>query len=81
MWDDPSAFKPDRFAPGGTEELTWSSRTVEHGKQGGAMLSFGGGHHMCTGRRFGFLQVTLPTPYPTPPNPSPLPPEPPPNAP
>ena len=48
----------------GTEELTWSSRTVEHGKQGGAMLSFGGGHHMCTGRRFGFLQATLTSPYP-----------------
>ena len=57
-WKEPAAFKPDRFAPGGTEETLWNSRTVEHGAESGHLLSFGGGHHMCTGRRFGYLQVT-----------------------
>jgi len=56
-WSEPEAFRPERFAPGGAEADTWSSRTVEHGANSGQMLSFGGGHHMCTGRRFGFLQV------------------------
>ncbi len=57
-WQEPEAFKPSRFASGGDEEDLWNSRTVEHGANPGHMLSFGGGHHMCTGRRFGYLQVS-----------------------
>ena len=45
---------------GGDEADYWNTKSVEHGAQSGLMLSFGGGHHMCTGRRFGFLQVSLP---------------------
>ena len=43
---------------GGDEADYWNTKSVEHGAQSGLMLSFGGGHHMCTGRRFGFLQIT-----------------------
>ncbi len=57
-WGEPGKFDPDRFASGGKEEALWSSRTAEHGTSAANMLSFGGGHHMCTGRRFGYLQVS-----------------------
>eukprot|EP00966_Prymnesium_polylepis_P042445 986058-Prymnesium_polylepis.1 len=35
----------------------FDSRSVGHGLMQGFMLSFGGGAHMCSGRRFGYLQV------------------------
>jgi sterol 14-demethylase len=57
-WHDPTEFKPSRFAPGGAEADTFDSRFVGHGVLQGLMMAFGGGAHMCSGRRFGFLQVT-----------------------
>jgi len=57
-WHDALAFKPERFAKDGPEASTFDSRSVGHGLQQGFMLSFGGGAHMCSGRRFGFLQVS-----------------------
>ena len=56
-WTDGAKFNPGRFNPGEAEAEHWSARTVEHGPSTGKMLSFGGGPHMCTGRRFGFLQI------------------------
>jgi len=64
FWSQAEEFRPDRFAPGSPEADTWSSKTVEHGVDTGKMLSFGGGHHMCSGRRFGFLQVVSDPPAP-----------------
>ena len=37
----------------------FDSRSVGHGLMQGFMLSFGGGAHMCSGRRFGYLQVLV----------------------
>ena len=57
-WQNPTEFDPNRYAPGGAEADTWSSRSSEHGPNTAKMLSFGGGHHMCTGRRFAYLQIS-----------------------
>lgn len=57
-WHDPTEFKPSRFAPDGAEIDAFDSRTVGHGINQGLMMAFGGGAHMCSGRRFGFLQVS-----------------------
>ena len=58
-WHDATEFKPSRFASGSDEAVTFNSRSVGHGKDDQAfMLSFGGGAHMCSGRRFGYLQVS-----------------------
>lgn len=72
-WHDATAFKPSRFLKGTSPEAdTFDSRSVGHGLLQGFMLSFGGGAHMCSGRRFGFLQararaVAAPTEPATPP--------------
>jgi len=58
FWHDAVDFQPSRFAPGGQEADTFDSRTVGHGVKQGLMMAFGGGGHMCSGRRFGFLQVS-----------------------
>lgn len=57
-WSDPQEYKPSRFAEGAEEASYWSYSKVEHGPTPAMMLSFGGGHHMCSGRRFGMLQVS-----------------------
>jgi len=57
-WHDAVEYKPSRFAPGGEEADTFDPRTVGHGVKQGLMMAFGGGGHMCSGRRFGFLQVS-----------------------
>ena len=57
-WHDADEFRPSRFAAGGAEADTFDSRSVGHGLQQGMMMAFGGGAHMCSGRRFGFLQVS-----------------------
>eukprot|EP00325_Prymnesiales_sp_UTEX-LB-985_P032542 CAMPEP_0174722152 /NCGR_PEP_ID=MMETSP1094-20130205/37685_1 /TAXON_ID=156173 /ORGANISM="Chrysochromulina brevifilum, Strain UTEX LB 985" /LENGTH=899 /DNA_ID=CAMNT_0015922949 /DNA_START=13 /DNA_END=2712 /DNA_ORIENTATION=- len=57
-WHDATDFKPGRFAPDGQEADTFDPRTVGHGVKQGLMMAFGGGGHMCSGRRFGFLQVS-----------------------
>ena len=56
-WSDPTAFKPARYLPGADAKDLFDSRSVGHGLMQGFMLSFGGGSHMCSGRRFGYLQV------------------------
>lgn len=64
-WHDPTEFKPSRFArpsetsAGGAEATHFDSDLVSHGSQDHVrMMAFGGGSHMCSGRRFGFLQVS-----------------------
>merc|ERR1719502_1212210 len=57
-WPDATEFKPERYLPGAHNEQMFDSRTVGHGLMQGFMLSFGGGAHMCSGRRFGYLQVS-----------------------
>lgn len=46
-WDSPETFDPDRFAPGREEHLRHTHSWVP----------FGGGPHMCIGRRFAEGQV------------------------
>ena len=46
---------PERYLPGAENEQMFDSRSVGHGLMQGFMLSFGGGAHMCSGRRFGYL--------------------------
>jgi cytochrome P450 len=46
-WDDPLRFDPDRFSPERAEDARHSHSWVP----------FGGGPHMCLGRRFAELQV------------------------
>ena len=57
-WDDATMFTPERYLPGAANEQMFDSRSVGHGLMQGFMLSFGGGAHMCSGRRFGYLQVS-----------------------
>ena len=57
-WSDATQFKPERYLPGAENEQMFDSRSVGHGLMQGFMLSFGGGAHMCSGRRFGYLQVS-----------------------
>jgi sterol 14alpha-demethylase len=58
-WHDAAMFKPARFGGGGDEKDTFDSRTVGHDLVQGMMLSFGGGAHMSSGHRFGYLQVSI----------------------
>jgi cytochrome P450 len=46
VWDDPHAFKPERFAPGNVEQIPK-----------GAYVPFGGGSRTCLGMRFGQAEV------------------------
>jgi sterol 14alpha-demethylase len=64
-WHEPTQFKPSRFAgetessPAGAEATHFNTTTVGHGSSDYVrMMAFGGGSHMCSGRRFGFLQVS-----------------------
>jgi len=57
-WSDVTQFKPERYLAGADAADMFDSRSVGHGLMQGFMLSFGGGAHMCSGRRFGYLQVS-----------------------
>jgi cytochrome P450 len=46
VWDEPFAFKPERFAPGRREQLPK-----------GAYVPFGGGSRTCIGMRFGQAEI------------------------
>ena len=46
-WDEPQRFDPGRFAPG----------RAEHERHTHSWIPFGGGPHMCIGRRFAEAQV------------------------
>jgi cytochrome P450 len=46
VWEDPFAFKPQRFAPGPREQLPK-----------GAYVPFGGGSRTCIGMRFGQAEI------------------------
>jgi cytochrome P450 len=46
-WSDPFAFDPDRFAPG----------REEHKRHSHLYAPFGGGVHVCLGRRFAEMQI------------------------
>jgi cytochrome P450 len=46
-WDEPVKFDPDRFSPERAEDQRHSH----------SWLPFGGGPHMCLGRKFAELQV------------------------
>jgi cytochrome P450 len=48
-WSDPMRFDPERFAPG----------RAEHERHTHSWIPFGGGPHMCLGRRFAETQVRL----------------------
>jgi len=48
-WDEPERFAPERFAPG----------RAEHERHTHSWIPFGGGTHMCLGRRFAEAQVRL----------------------
>jgi cytochrome P450 len=48
-WDAPERFDPERFAPG----------RAEHERHTHSWIPFGGGTHMCIGRRFAEAQVRL----------------------
>jgi cytochrome P450 len=45
-WEDPTAFRPQRFAPGNRERIPK-----------GAYIPFGGGSRTCIGMRFGLAEV------------------------
>merc|ERR1719238_1604564 len=57
-WSEPLKFDPGRYLPGRDASDMFDPRSVGHGARQGFMLSFGGGAHMCSGRRFGYLQVS-----------------------
>jgi cytochrome P450 len=46
VWEDPDAFRPERFAPGARERIPK-----------GAYVPFGGGSRTCIGMRFGLAEV------------------------
>jgi cytochrome P450 len=48
VWEDPEAFRPERFAPGARERLPKA-----------AYVPFGGGSRTCIGMRFGLAEVTV----------------------
>ena len=48
-WEAPERFDPERFAPG----------RAEHERHTHSWIPFGGGTHMCIGRRFAEAQVRL----------------------
>ena len=48
VWEDPEAFRPDRFAPANRERIPK-----------GAYVPFGGGSRTCIGMRFGLAEVTV----------------------
>jgi cytochrome P450 len=48
VWDDPWAFRPERFAPGNRERIPK-----------GAYVPFGGGSRTCIGMRFGQAEIAV----------------------
>ena len=46
MWDEPDAFRPERFAPGNVEKIPK-----------GAYVPFGAGSRTCLGMRFGQAEI------------------------
>ena len=48
VWDEPHAFRPERFAPGAREEIPK-----------GAYVPFGGGSRTCIGMRFGQQEIRV----------------------
>ncbi len=48
VWEDPHAFKPERFLPGEREKIPR-----------GAYVPFGGGSRICLGMRFGQLEIKI----------------------
>jgi cytochrome P450 len=48
VWDEPEAFRPERFAPGVREQIPK-----------GAYIPFGGGSRTCIGMRFGQQEIRL----------------------
>ena len=46
VWDEPEAFRPERFAPGDRERIPK-----------GAYVPFGGGSRTCLGMRFGLAEI------------------------
>ena len=46
VWDEPDAFRPERFAPGNRERIPK-----------GAYVPFGGGSRTCIGMRFGQAEI------------------------
>jgi len=48
VWEDPGAFRPERFAPGARERIPK-----------GAYVPFGGGSRTCIGMRFGLVEVEV----------------------
>ena len=48
VWDEPFAFRPERFAPGNREQIPK-----------GAYVPFGGGSRTCIGMRFGQQEIRL----------------------
>jgi cytochrome P450 len=48
VWEEPSAFRPQRFAPGARERIPK-----------GAYVPFGGGSRTCIGMRFGQQEIRV----------------------
>jgi cytochrome P450 len=48
VWDEPEAFRPERFAPGNRERIPK-----------GAYVPFGGGSRTCIGMRFGQAEIAV----------------------
>ena len=48
VWDEPEAFRPERFAPGNRERIPK-----------GAYVPFGGGSRTCLGMRFGQAEIRV----------------------
>jgi cytochrome P450 len=48
VWDEPEAFRPERFAPGNRERIPK-----------GAYIPFGGGSRTCIGMRFGQAEIAV----------------------
>ncbi len=48
VWDEPHAFRPERFVPGSRERIPR-----------GAYVPFGGGSRICLGMRFGQLEIKV----------------------
>ena len=48
VWEDPHAFRPERFLPGEREKIPR-----------GAYVPFGGGSRICLGMRFGQLEISI----------------------
>jgi cytochrome P450 len=48
VWDEPNAFRPERFSPANRERIPK-----------GAYVPFGGGSRMCIGMRFGLAEVGI----------------------